>query len=70
MSNFIIAVGHTASGTSGCGAVGKIDESQCTREISPLVVKYLEEKGHTAKLLRIDKGNSTNLEDCYSANCC
>lgn len=35
MSNFIIAVGHTASGSNGCGAVGKIDESKCTREICP-----------------------------------
>jgi N-acetylmuramoyl-L-alanine amidase len=66
MSTFIVAVGHTASGSNGCGAVGKIDESICTREICPLVVKYLEEKGHTAKLLRIDKGNSVNLEDCYT----
>jgi len=66
MSNFIIAVGHTASGNNGCGAVSKIDESKCTREICPLVVKYLEEEGHTAKLIKIDKGNCVNLEDCYT----
>nr|WP_312290846.1 N-acetylmuramoyl-L-alanine amidase [Clostridium chromiireducens] len=66
MNNFIIAAGHTASGSNGCGAVGRIDESKCVREICPLIVKYLEEKGYSAKLLRIDKGNIVNLEDCYT----
>lgn len=39
MSKFLISVGHTASGQTGCGAVGLLDESNCTREIAPLVVK-------------------------------
>ncbi|MDF2882885.1 MAG: N-acetylmuramoyl-L-alanine amidase [Clostridiaceae bacterium] len=37
MSNFIIAVGHTASGKVGCGIVDRLDESNCTRESGNLV---------------------------------
>lgn len=65
MSKFVVADGHTASGTIGCGAVSKIDESNCTREIGPLVVQKLQERGHTVNHLRIDKGNSYKYEDCY-----
>ena len=39
--NFIIAVGHTASGNIGCGVVGRLDESNCTREIGALFAEYL-----------------------------
>ena len=46
MSNFIIAVGHTASGNVGCGVIARLDESNCTREIGALASKYLQEKGH------------------------
>ncbi|WP_297418855.1 N-acetylmuramoyl-L-alanine amidase [Clostridium sp.] len=65
MSNFIIAVGHTASGNIGCGVVERLDESKCTREIGALVTQYLQEKGHGVNLLRIDEGNKYNCEDCY-----
>ena len=65
MSNFIIAVGHTASGNIGCGVVDRLDESQCTREIGVLVAEYLQEKGHGANLLRIDGSNRYIFEDCY-----
>ena len=65
MSNFIIAVGHTASGNIGCGVVDRLDESNCTREIGALVTQYLQEKGYGVNLLRIDKSNSYNCEDCY-----
>ena len=65
MGNFIIAAGHTASGNAGCGVVDRLDESRCTREIVSLVVSYLNELGHYAKLLRIDKGNTYNCQDCY-----
>ena len=65
MSNFIIAVGHTASGNIGCGVISKLDESNCTREIGELVTKYLKEEGHGANLLRIDESNKYNYEDCY-----
>lgn len=65
MSNFIVAVGHTASGNIGCGVVYKLDESQCTREIGTLVSEHLKEKGHGVSLLRIDKSNSYYCEDCY-----
>lgn len=65
MSNFVIAVGHTASGNIGCGAVANLDESNCTREISILLEKELKERGHESVLLRIDKGNSYKFEDCY-----
>lgn len=65
MSDFIIAVGHTASGNAGCGVVGRLDESNCTRVIGALVVEYLQEKGYGVDLLRIDKSNSYSCEDCY-----
>lgn len=65
MGKYIISVGHTASGNLGCGAVDLLDESNCTREIAPLVCKYLEKEGHETHLLRIDKSNSYNFEDCY-----
>ena len=65
MSNFIIAVGHTASGNVGCGVIDRLDESDCTREIGNLVSEYLKEKGQGANLLRIDESNKYNCEDCY-----
>ena len=65
MSNFVIAAGHTASGNIGCGVVADLDESRCTREISQLVGKELEVRGHKANLLIIDKSNTYNCEDCY-----
>ncbi len=33
MSNFIIAVGNTASGNVGCEVIDRFDESNCTRMI-------------------------------------
>lgn len=65
MNDFIIAVGHTASGNIGCGVIDKLDESNATREIGALVAEYLKGKGHGANLLRVDEGNSYNFEDCY-----
>lgn len=65
MSNFIIAVGHTASGNAGCGVIHRLNESDCTREIGALVAEYLKEKGHGVNLLRIDNSNSYNCQDCY-----
>ncbi|SFD14163.1 N-acetylmuramoyl-L-alanine amidase [Clostridium uliginosum] len=65
MSNFVIAVGHTASGNTGCGVVSRLDESNCTREIGALVAQYLEEKGHVVNLLRVDESNSYKYKDCY-----
>ena len=65
MSNFVIATGHTVSGNIGCGVVANLDESKCTREISQLVGKELERKGHKVNLLIIDKSNSYNCEECF-----
>ena len=65
MSNFIIAVGHTASGNIGCGVIDRLDESNCVRPIGALVTEYLQEKGHDVSLLRVDKSNNYNYEDCY-----
>lgn len=61
----IIAIGHTASGNLGCGAVGKLNESDCTREVGPLVAKYIINGGHESMVLQIDKSNSYTYEDCY-----
>ncbi|WP_343073692.1 hypothetical protein [Clostridium sp. YIM B02555] len=44
MSNFIIAVDHSASGNVGCGVVDRLDESNCSRMIGFLVSQYLQEK--------------------------
>lgn len=60
-----VAVGHTASGVAGCGAIGLLNESNETREIAPIVADYLAKVGHTTKVLRIDKANSYNYEDCH-----
>ena len=65
MSNFIIAVGHTASGNAGCGVIDRLDESDCNRIIGDLVAEYLREKDHGANLLRIDESNKYDCEDCY-----
>lgn len=58
MSKYIISVGHTAKGNIGSGASKYLDESTCTREIAPLVVKYLQQLGHTAIKLQIDNSDS------------
>jgi N-acetylmuramoyl-L-alanine amidase len=43
----------------------RLEESYCTRQIGALDAEYLQEKGHGVNLLRIDKSNSYNCEDCY-----
>jgi N-acetylmuramoyl-L-alanine amidase len=65
MSNFIIAVGHTASGNVGCVVIDRLDESNCNRQIGILVAEYLNHKGHGVNLLRVDASNTYNCEDCY-----
>ena len=55
---YLISVGHTASGNIGCGAVGKLNESNCTREISPLVVAKLKSLGHEVVMLQIDNSDA------------
>jgi N-acetylmuramoyl-L-alanine amidase len=65
MRNFIVAVGHTASGNIGCGVIDRLDESNSTREIGILVAEYLKGKGYGVNLLMIDKSNSYIFEDCY-----
>lgn len=61
MSKYIISVGHTASGNIGSGAVGKLNESNCTREIAPLVVSKLQLLGHEAIKLQVDESNSRDF---------
>lgn len=65
MKNFIIAAGHTRSGTKGCGVISRLDESNCIREICDSLVNDLRKKGHNAYLIRVDDGNTYNYEDCY-----
>ena len=60
---FLVSVGHTASGNIGCGAVGLLNESNCTREIAPLVVKKLQALGHEAIKLQIDTSNKHDYVD-------
>lgn len=61
MKNYIISVGHTAKGNIGCGASKYLDESTCTREISSLVVKYLQQLGDKATKLQIDNSDSKDF---------
>lgn len=65
MVDFLISVGHTPSGTIGSGAADLLDESNCTREIAPLVVKYLLQLGYSAELLVFNRGNYYKYEDCH-----
>lgn len=58
MSKFLISVGHTSSGNTGCGAVGFLNESDCTRQIAPLVVSKLQSLGHTAVKLQVDNSDA------------
>lgn len=66
MSNFIIAVGHTASGNVGCGVVARLNESNCVRQIGTLVAEYLQGKGYGVNLLRVDGSNYYDCEDCFA----
>ena len=42
-----INCGYTVSGTVGCGAVGRIDESVEARKVGLKLERMLIEKGHT-----------------------
>lgn len=65
--DFIVGAGHTPSGTAGCGAVGTLDESVCTRQIAPLVANGLNSSGKTAKYIVVDEGNpGARFDDCYN----
>lgn len=62
-----VAVGHTQRGTNGSGVSGYLDESNCNREIVPLVVNKLNSiSGYEAKEFRIDNGNTSQFADCYT----
>lgn len=39
--------GHTVSGTTGCGAVGRIDESKENRKVGKKLISILKNSGHT-----------------------
>ena len=52
--------GHTVSGTTGCGAVGYLNESDETRNIGYKVIKQLESYGHSVIDCTNDKAASTN----------
>lgn len=60
-----IAVGHTASGVAGCGAVGLLNESNEARNIAPKLADILNNAGYTTKIFRVDKSNAYEYEDCY-----
>lgn len=64
MKNFAIGAGHTLVGY-GTGANGYVNEGEYVRQITPLVVRYINELGHNAKEFRVDKSNSYENEDCY-----
>lgn len=55
-----INCGHTVSGTSGCGAVGYIDESVETRRVGLKLEKLLSQLGHTVYDCTNDYASSVN----------
>ena len=65
LKKIAIAVGHTASGVAGCGAIGFLNESNETRNIAPILSDILANAGYITKVFRIDKANSYEYEDCY-----
>lgn len=67
MYNYVIGAGHTPYG-AGCGAGGargQLNESNCTRQVAPLVVEKLKSIGKSAKYIVFDRPNQSYLEDCY-----
>ena len=61
-----VNAGHTPSGKTGCGAVGYLDESNCTRQIAPKLADYLKKEGQSVQLNIENYSNSYNCEDCYN----
>lgn len=63
--------GHTISGTIGCGAVGRIDESVETRLVGNKLIELLKAGGHTVINCTNDRASSVseNLNEiCRMAN--
>ena len=56
----LVMAGHTASGNTGCGAIGHIDESNQTRRVAPKVVEYLKQLGVDATYIKLDKATSSS----------
>jgi len=46
--------------------IHRLDENNCVRQIGTIEVEYLQEKGYGVNLLRVDKSNSYNCEDCFT----
>lgn len=66
-----INCGHTISGTIGCGAVGRIDESKETRAVGYPLMEMLRRLGHTVIDCTNDRAGSVNgnlSEICRIAN--
>lgn len=66
--NIVIGIGHCASGGIDSGAVGLLNESNCTREVGAFAKSYLEKAGHRVTLARIDKASSVNESLSYRVN--
>lgn len=56
----LVMAGHTASGNTGCGAVGLINESNETRKVAPKVVEYLKKMSVDATYIKLDKATSSS----------
>ncbi len=56
----LVMAGHTASGNTGSGAVGYIDESNENRKVAPKVVEKLKELGVDATYIHLDKAKGSN----------
>lgn len=60
--------GHTLPGTTGCGAVGLINESVCTREIAKYFNEILRANNHSVIDCTIDKSTNYLKEAVAIAN--
>jgi N-acetylmuramoyl-L-alanine amidase len=55
-----VHAGHGLDGKVGCGAVGLIKESTEARAVTKLVIKYLEEAGHTVYDCTVNDGKNAS----------
>lgn len=56
----LVMAGHTASGNTGSGAVGHINESNETRKVGPKVVEYLKKLAVDAAYIQLDRATSSS----------
>ena len=67
---FNVHAGHNAPGRIGCGASGILDESTEARRIKDVVIRLLQEQGHTVYDCTVDDAPSVNANLVEIVNNC